>query len=237
MHLSFLISMMLKEKHRLWSFTSSHAIIYSRVFWIFQNFLPKTYFKITIFHNVKFTGILLLRMKRTTEIVESASSDMINQFSESTVPLQIHILPRLQTWTKLDFALIILLADSETQNQMRLLSSKAWNKTGSWLDHPTERVIHSELFVVSHFIKTRSDTKDFQICRVFCYCSNQKTKSYKNRKLENIRSKLLKTSLPETKILKIENNFTKRVETRDFACTSCFQHRFKTWFYGSGGVV
>ena len=177
MHLSFPISMMLKEKHRLWSFTLNHAIIYSRFFWIFQNFLPKTYFKITIFHNVKFTGILLLRMKRTTEIVESASSDMINQFSESTVPLQIHILLRLQTWTKLDFALIILLADSETQNQMRLLSSKAWNKTGSWLDHPTERVIHSEIFVVSHFIKTRSDTKDFRICWVFRYCSNQKTKS------------------------------------------------------------
>ena len=117
---------------------------------------------------------------------------------------------------------------------MRLLSSKAWNKTGSWLDHPTERVIHLELFVVSHFIETRSDTKDFRICWVFRYCSNQKTKRDKNQNIENTTSNGVKTLLSVTKTHKFKNNFTKRVETEDFACTSCFQHRFETWFYWTG---
>ena len=96
-NLSFLVMVLLKEKRCLWGFPLNHAIMDSRVFYENWNFDPKTRFKIIIFQKVKLSWILVLRMKVIARIIEIASSDTRNQFSESTVPLQIHIFLRLQT--------------------------------------------------------------------------------------------------------------------------------------------
>ena len=90
---------------------------------------------------------------------------------------------------------------------------------------------------VLHFIKSRFIRKFHEIHDENFHRHNQETNLHKTWKSEKVPHKWTKTSLFKKKTLTFENKITKRVQTRDFPCTSPFGHWLQTEFYRSGGVV